>query len=493
LVNYHLQEHTGLTLILNSKKVMKKIISLFIAATFIFSCDNNFEEINTSPNNSQTTDPNLLLSSSMIITQNTLYNAQIGGDMGLCWAQQWSKVQYNTEERYSPRRAVMNSVWTNLYASAIAETKAAYELAETAGNTNLQAVSLVLEANNFQILTDIFGPVPFNEAVVPGITKPVHDTEEVVYDGILAMLDEAETLFASGTGEFTSTADFIYQGDVAKWRKFGASLKLKALMRISKKRNVTAEVTALLNSGLLMSSNDDSAQLAYTAAQPDANPLYETIVFGNRAEYKVSSVLVEKLNLLSDPRLSKFAQVNNANAYVGNIPGEENSGNYNGFSSPGTDYLSPTLPGVLLSYAQVELYLAEAALEGIIPGGNATADTHYRNGISANMEFNGVTPAQIATYLSQPSLDFSTVSAGREKIGLQMWFALYGQGIESWTEWRRTAQPTLSLVVEAQINVIPKRFYYSTDSQNFNQTNYQAAVSLLDNGDTMLSKVWWMN
>ena len=74
-----------------------------------------------------------------------------------------------------------------------------------------------------------------------------------------------------------------------------------------------------------------------------------------------------------------------------------------------------------------------------------------------------------------------------------MWFALYGQGIESWTEWRRTAQPTLSLVVEAQINVIPKRFYYSTDSQNFNQTNYQAAVSLLDNGDTMLSKVWWMN
>jgi hypothetical protein len=242
-----------------------------------------------------------------------------------------------------------------------------------------------------------------------------------------------------------------------------------------------------------MSSNDDSAQLAYTASQPDANPIYETIVYGNRAEYKVSSVLVDELNQLADPRLSKFAQVNDANAYVGNVPGVENPGNYNGFSSPGEDYLSPTLPGVLLSYAQVEFYLAEAALNGIIPGGIPTADTHYRNGITANMDFNGVSSSAVATYLSQPSLDFTTVTAGKEKIGLQMWFALYGQGIEAWTEWRRTGQPALSPVVDAQISAIPKRFYYSTDSQNFNQANYQAAVALLDNGDTMLSKVWWMN
>jgi hypothetical protein len=483
----------GLTLTLNSKKVMKKIFSLFIVTLSLWSCDKNFEEINTSPNNSQTTDPNLLLSSAMITTQNTLYNAQIGGDMGLCWAQQWSKVQYNSEERYTPRRAVMNSVWTNIYASSIAECKAAYELAGERGNTNLQAVSLVLEANNFQILTDIFGPVPFNEAVSPGVTKPVHDTEEVVYDGILSLLDEAETLFATGTGEFTTTADFIYQGDVVKWRKFAASLKLKALMRISSKRNVSAEVNALVSSGLLMSSNDDSAQLAYNSSQPDANPIYETIVYGNRAEYKVSSVLVDKLNLLSDPRLSKFAQVNNASTYVGNLPGVENPGNYNGFSSPGIGYLSPILPGVLLSYSQIELYLAEAALTGVISGGLTTADDHYRNGIAANMDFNGVSASQVTTYLSQPSLDFASVAVGKEKIGLQMWFALYGQGIEAWTEWRRTGQPALLPVVQAQISVIPKRFYYSTDSQNFNQTNYQAAAALLDNGDTMLSKVWWMN
>jgi hypothetical protein len=387
----------------------------------------------------------------------------------------------------------MNAVWTNLYASSITECKAARAFAEAEGNTNLQAISLVLEANNFQLLTDIFGPVPFNEACVPGNSKPVHDSQEAVYVGILDLLDQAETLFATGSGEFKSSADFVYGGNVTKWRKFAASLKLKALMRISGKRDVSAEVAALVNSGYLMSSNSDSAQLAYTPAQPEANPLYETIIFGNRPEYKVSSVLVDKLNLLNDPRLGVYAQVNNANAYVGNVPGVENPGNYNGFSSPGTSYLSPTLPGVMLSYAQVEFYLAEAALKNFIAGGIPTADAHYRNGITANMAANGLSGPALANYLAQPSLDFSTVDGGKEKIGLQMWFALYGQGIEAWTEWRRTGQPGLSIVFEAQISAIPKRFYYSTDSNNFNQANYQAAVGTLENGDTMLSKVWWMN
>src|SRR5574343_729776 len=114
---------------------MKRIIYLFIAslACVAVSCDKDFEEINTSPNSPSSTDPNLLLSTAITATQNTMYNAQVGGDMGLCWAQHWSKVQYNDEEKYIPRRALMNAVWTNLYAGVIAESKSAYNLAGEAG------------------------------------------------------------------------------------------------------------------------------------------------------------------------------------------------------------------------------------------------------------------------------------------------------------------------------------------------------------------------
>lgn len=471
---------------------MKKLFYLFIASIAVtaVSCDKDFEEINISPNSSQVTDPNLLLSSTITATQNTLYNMQVGGDMGLCWAQQMSKVQYNDEEKYIPRRAVMNSLWTVMYTSVISEADAAFALAGVDGNTNLQAATLIMKANAFQILTDVYGPVPFTQANVPGNVKPAFDDQETVYDGILGLLDQAETLLASGTGTITPSADLIYGGDASKWRKFAASLKLKALMRISARRTVDTDVQALVSSGLLFSSNADSAELAYTAAQPDANPIYETIVFAPRAEYKVSSVLVNALNSISDPRLPVYVQPNNASAYVGNTPGVENPGNYNAFSSPGTFYLQATLPGVLLSYAQVEFLLAEAANELIIPGAIAQAKVHYINGITASFAFNGL-GAPSAGYLA--TVDFTTQAAGRTQIGTQRWLALYGQGIEAWTEWRRTGFPALSPVVDAAIPVIPKRFYYSTDSQNYNQANYAAASATLSNGDSMESKVWWMN
>lgn len=474
---------------------MKKIVYLFIASLALSttSCDKDFEEINITPNSSLTTDPNLLLAGAIIANQNAVYNAQIGADMGLCWAQHWSKVQYNDEERYIPRRALMNSLYSVLYTSVINEAKAAYTIAGEEGNTNLQAAALILQANAFQILTDVYGPVPFSEVAVPGNVKPVFDSEEVVYDGILAMLDEAEMLLADGTGEFTTTADLLYGGDFSKWRKFGASLKLKALMRISSKRSVGVEVQALVDSGLLFSSNADTAQLIYTAAQPDANPIYETVVNGGRTEYKVSSVLINALAGTTDPRLAVYAKVNKDDLYVGNIPGQENSGSYDAFSSPGDFYLNPTLPGIMLSHAQVKFLLAEAANKGFIAGGIDQARIYYFEAIRANMAVNGVSSAAADLYVAAASNNFTTTAQGNERIGYQTWLALYGQGIEAWTEWRRTGFPALSPVVDAAINQIPSRFYYSTNSQNTNNENYTAASASLSNGDSMLSKVWWMN
>ena len=471
---------------------MKKIIYLFIASLALVtaSCDKDFEEINVSPDLPVETDPNLLLSFSIRNCQNTVYDMFAGGDMGGVWAQQWSKGQYNDEELYIPRVTALNNFWNVMYVNCISEASSCYDLAGVEGNTNLQGAALVVKANAFQILTDAFGPIPFSEAGVPGVSKPVHDSQEDVYDGIIALLDQAETLFASGTGDITPSSDLIYGGDVTKWRKLAMSLKLKALMRISKVRNVSTEVQNVLASGLLMSSNADSAELIYTATQPDANPIYETVVAGARSEYRVSSILVTKLNSLSDPRLPVYAQLNNSSVYAGNIPGTTTPMVSN-FSAIGLKFLDPTAPGVILSYAQVEMYLAEAINEGIIAGTLADAKTHYVNAINANFEYNNLLPD--ASYTSSAAVDFTTQAEAREKIATQMWLLLYGQGFESWTEWRRTGYPALSPVLNAAISAIPRRFLFASDTQSYNNANYQAASATLDNGDSMLSKVWWMN
>ena len=472
---------------------MKKISILFIAllALSSVSCDKDFEAVNTDPNSATAVPSHLLLGNIVRINQNTIYGMQQGGDMGMCWAQHVSKVQYNDEEQYIPRRGSIDGIWTNLYASVLSDAQSMYTLADAEGNSNIKGISLVLQANAFQILTDLYGPIPFTEFNKPGILKPAYDSQEVVYTGILDMLTRADALLAAGTGNVPATSDLVYGGNASKWRKLANSLKLKALMRISKAKNVSAQIQAVVSAGQLMSSNSDSAQLTYLAAQPDANPIYETIVFGTRFEYKVSSVLVKKLQALADPRLAVYAQKNNAGLYVGNIPGEENPGNYNGFSGLGTFYLNPTLAGVILSYAQSEFLLAEAINEGYASGGNAVALLHYKNAITANFKFNGIEGSAPA-YVALPNIEFTNQADARVKIGEQTWFALFGQGFEAWAEWRRTGYPALSIVVGAAETSIPSRLYYNSQEISLNRVNYEAAAATLTGGDKLTSRLWWM-
>lgn len=156
-------------------------------------------------------------------------------------------------------------------------------------------------------------------------------------------------------------------------------------------------------------------------------------------------------------------------------------------------YLASTLPGVILSHAQVKFMLAEAANRGFISGGQTAALNYYLEGIKANMEFNGVDNAVIDNYLNLPNINFTTAEDGRNKIGEQNWIALYGQGIEAWTEWRRTGIPSLSPVQNAAIPSIPTRYYYPTYLVNINKDNYLNAVATLSGGDELTSPVWWMN
>ena len=476
---------------------MKKISILFIASIafislFSVSCDKDFETVNTDPNNPTSVPAHLLLGNIIRVNQNTIYDMLQGGDMGMCWAQHLSKVQYNEEERYIPRRGVIDNIWDTLFASVIADSQAMYTLAGKEGNSNLKGISLILQANAFQILTDLYGPIPFTEFNKSGNFKPVYDSQEVVYDGILNLLTQADAILASGSGIIPPTSDLVYGGDTSKWRKLANSLKFKALMRISSKRNVNAQLQELVNGGQLMSSNSDSAQLKYLDAQPHANPIYETIVYGVRGEYKVSSVLVDKLTELGDPRLDVYAALNEDDEYVGNDPGQENPGSYNAFSSLGSFYTKPTLEGVILSYAQLQFLLAEAANEGYISGGLSAALTYYKEGITANFQFNGI-GAQAAVYIVKPEIAFSTKAEASVKIGEQEWLALYGQGFEAWSEWRRTGYPALSPVIEAAETSIPSRLYYNSQEVSLNRANYEAASATIIGGDKLTSPIWWMN
>ncbi len=467
-------------------RLLTIIASLFLV--FFTSCDKGFEDVNKNPNSPIEVNSGLLLADVVRVCQNNLYSTFVGGDMGSCWSQQWSKVQYNDEERYMPRGGVISSLWDALYESVIADSKTMYKLAIKEENKNMQGVALVMQAYAFLVLTDIYGDIPYSEALKAdeGIFAPKYDEQSVVYDSVLVLLDNANDLFAADGGEILATSDLIYGGDWVKWQKFANSLKFRALMRISGVKDVKVELQEVLTRPIFTSNNDD-AKLVYLTQQPNANPIYETVVYGVREEFKVSDVLVNMLVADNDPRLPVYVQENEDGEYRGkpagifNVPNDDY--NYKNVSAVGEFYLLPEAPAYFMSYAELQFLMAEAVLKNYITG---VAQTYYSNGIATSMSANGIEDYSMMT---NKVLSANTANA-LEQVGNQNWLALYCQGVESWIEQRRTGFPILEPAIEAVYDEIPSRFQYPASEQSLNKKNYDDAV-VRQGADLLITKVWW--
>ena len=474
------------------KRFKLTLIFAFIAAVILTSCTKDFDTINIDPNNPTAVPAHLLLPSTVRQFQNTSYSTFVGGEFA-GWAGQLAKVQYNDEQRYIPRESVISSTWSNMFAIGISDADQMYKIGGDEENPNIQGAALVLQAWGYAFVTDIYGDSPYTEAMMvsEGIFSPAYDAQETIYDGILAMLDDAQALLGTG-GTIDATSDILYQGDVAAWKRFAASLKFRCLMRISGSRSVGTELQALINSDLLFDSNEEEAKLIYLSDPPSANPMYESIVFGTRGEWKVNEQMVDLLTNNNDPRLPIYVQPNGDGEFRGKPSGIENvpnnDYNYDNVSAIGLFYLRAEAPGYFVSYAELQFLMAEAVTKGLI-GGDAQA--LFTEGIRASLEYNEVSAAETLVYLASPVTGLSTdPTTALRQIGEEKWKAIYCQGYEAWSEQRRTGIPDLPVAIQGAINEIPSRFTYPTIESSINKANYEAAVAA-QGADLLTTKIWW--
>jgi hypothetical protein len=147
-----------------------------------------------------------------------------------------------------------------------------------------------------------------------------------------------------------------------------------------------------------------------------------------------------------------------------------------------------------MKYAEVEFILADAARRTWIP--LAEMNQHYQAGIRASMEMYGVAEADIVAYLAHPAVALGTgigvagADTDAEKIALQHWIALFGQGIEAYTLYRLTGVPDLQAGPAAIIPTVPRRLTYPLAEQSFNNTNLQAAINA-QGGDDLENDLWF--
>jgi hypothetical protein len=263
-------------------------------------------------------------------------------------------------------------------------------------------------------------------------------------------------------------------------------------------------IAAMAAPGGLIASNADNAEFFWPG-----DGVYDNgwaVNFKTRDDHRLSNRLMDIMEASSDPRVPIYAQPTEADPtqYAGmpNALTHAEAQNYlNTASRPGeafypgaTSYgtfggAGSSFPSFMLTYAEVSFLKAEAAERGWIPG---SAAAFYAEGITASLEQWGVTSATAqAAFLAQPSIVYTPGAAGLAQIATQKWIALYSDGQQAWSEWRRTCAPaTVRPGPDAIADVVPRRLQYSITENAVNAEGVAGAVAR-QGPDEFETRMYW--
>ncbi len=470
-----------------------KILLLLSGLLVLQSCTKDFDEINDNPNfpTVDEANPALILPKILFETGNTM-TAEIAWGTGNILAQLVATNNFTGTDRYL--LGTYEGTW-NLFYRNIRDANNLLDLAEASGNGGYQAAALTLRAWMLANLTEMYGDIPYSEALKgkEDEFQPKYDKQADIYITILKDLEDAVSATNKGG---SMDGDIMYNGNVDQWAKLANSLRMRYLMRLENKWSElgidgAAQMQAIVSSGVHFLSNDDNGAVPYLEGT-NRWPLNTSRV-GSFDEKRMSQRIETVLKDLNDPRMNiLFREVDNpsSNEFVGvpNGLSEDEASNFNGGANNqsrlGTRFREEpaAVEMMIMHYSELMFIVAEAVEKGYIVGN--TAD-FYNAGVEANMNYLGIEDA--SGYLANPDVALTTEPLKR--IGVQKWLSLFMVGNEAWFDYRRTGQPELTPGPSASLTELPSRIQYPESEQVLNESNYNAAVAS-QGADEITTKIW---
>ncbi len=480
--------------------------SAFLAVMLLVAgaCTKEFDQMNTDPNNPVSISPQFLLPYAIEASVDRYWGHRVrferlNLDGAMLWMQYLSRNIYSNEgDNYGISPAFYNNTWKGFFNDGLVNFQRIVVQAgegSKSPNPNYEGVALVMRSWVFSLMTDCYGAIPYSEALKGTAEKPIYaptyDSQETVYAGILEDLKVAnEKLTVGGPAV---NGDILYSGDILKWKKLANSLRIRLANRQAAKK--PAESRAILQEILgnpakypIFTSNADNASLKNTAVLPSNNEWHQVMIQDGRTDWNISKTMVDRLTALNDTRLAVFAQPNKEGKFIG-VPNGLPDAIATTYLGPGatlgTAFMQASTPSVIMTHAELMFILAEAALDGDITG---SAQDYFEKGITASF-------GQYS--LTVPGGYLTTVGViTRSTVMEQKWIALFGQGIEAWTEYRRTGLPAMpakdARAVFENDGVLPTRLPYPTSEYSLNKANLEAGIGLNGGADNMKTALWWV-
>jgi hypothetical protein len=475
----------------------KRWFKLLLILPLFVSCTEDFIEINTNPNAPTSVQPSLLLR--QVIYDYGEQMSYEGFTAGNLLGQYSTALDFNLFDRHDLKSPQLGgNPWPILYKN-LRDNQILLDLSLSNQTFAVyEGPARIMKAYMAAALTDLFGDVPYSEAFKGDLATvtPKYDAQETIYlgpDGILENLELGLEALSNYSGSIALEGDILFDGNLDGWIRFGNSLRIKSLMRISNIENVNDRLQDILNEGRFIRTNDQNAIFDFTAGEPN-NFRLARLRIGDFNNFVLSETMEEILDDLNDPRISvlyrPFANSTDEgyNGLLNGIDASQTSIALADYSLTGNIFRENTsaLDANFMTAWETSFLLAEATQRGIISG---DAQLYYEEGVSMAFDY-WKTPLPEA-YLNVDAAYGAFGANPLEQIITQKWIASIINGYEGWIEYRRTGFPALKTIsASLNNNLIPVRMPYPAEEEALNSVNYQQAAANT-NDNSINASVWW--
>tara|TARA_R110002153_G_scaffold259472_2_gene419180 strand:+ start:1404 stop:3080 length:1677 start_codon:yes stop_codon:yes gene_type:complete len=521
------------------KKIIKYITVVFTAGVLLNSCETTDLDLRTSPNDlaADQADPNLLLNSIQLAYVANMYEINdIGSEL--------TRIDYMNGRNYFNTYPgdTFDDIWERLYSSTDGNNDVFTNTVDLGIFPNVEnlktidaesdtdfsfhiAVGQTLKAHMLLLVTDYLGKATLSQAGNPAeFPAPLLDDGQDVYAGALALLTEAEALFAADPA-LQGGVDFFYGGDTENWIKLINTIRLKAAVTTGD----TSTFNSIIAGGDYIAETADDFQWQYGTRelQPDTrHPDYQDDYTSSGANLYQNNWLMNNMLVKNDPRIryyfyrqesetpgaqdvppneellacslaippahyEGFVYCSVDNGYWGRSHGNNEGGPPDGFQKTaagvypaggrfddssfdvvglglggGGGGIEPIILASYVDFWQAEVATSAAVKATFLEAGmtKSIAKVQSFGSLDSGADLS-VAPSDedVTTYIEGIVADFEAASGDDQTniLSEQYWIALYGGGVEAYNYYRRTGFPT-TLAPNWELNpgAFPRSFLY---------------------------------
>ncbi|SHK14910.1 Starch-binding associating with outer membrane [Reichenbachiella agariperforans] len=497
--------------------MMKNILTYFMAFTLVLSsvsCE-DFLDVNVDEDQPSSATPNLLISPIIALMSTNCYEQ---GETTAYFTQQLTTLSgFNSvKDRWDYSSVTRVGLFRRHFHDVASNAWNLIRTSQAEGSGNYEAIGHIIMVLSTQTATDLFGDMPYSEAL-KGNPSPPYDDQSVIYDGMLEEIELAIDLLESP--DETDRAlinDTMFDGDLSNWLAFAHAIKARILLHMTP--NVNQDYQPIIDEVDLALSGwadpvfdlyDSSANLYLVnqwgpmAANPEWDYVPNILNSSAPTTFFLESVMGFDpiTQTINDPRMPLLVKPNASGEYLSIIASEGKNALLEDEDYPdlfGSYMTRNDSEQPFMTIEELYFIKAEAAFQS---GDKGMAFTAFQMGVEAHMKRVGVDAVDIAAFMSSSMVPQSVAELQLSDVMMQKWLALYLQA-EAWVDMRRyqyddqvypglTKPENLAVFWSDDDTEWIQRIAYDNQTEEIYNKPELERLGAFQNPEWLKVKMWW--